>query len=165
MQQRDMNNEDMYDEPIVPGGGRKGDYAGYYEEDEMGGDMRPQSFEQSRPLHQSPPPPAHHNNPSPYGSPYGQHQEKHDSYGASQPQQQPQQYDPYPDQPYSAAHPSPFDDYYAHHSPEPPVAQQPYTVPSPPQQHGGSFTPVPMPMPDHTHYGNSASPEMNNSRY
>lgn len=161
MQQRDMNQEDMYDEPVVPG--RKGDYAatGYYEED----DMRPQSFEQSRPLHQSPPPPAAHHNPSPYGSPFDQHQEKHDSYGGAHQQQ----YDPYPEQPYNnhaAAHPSPFDDYYAHHSPEPPVAQQPYTVPSPPQQHNaGSFTPVPMPMPDHTHYSNSASPEMNNSRY
>lgn len=146
MQQQEQHHEeeDLYDE------GPRGGYhqpTGYYEDEEgedLGG-MRPQSFEQARPLH-SGTPPGHHASPfeSPFDSPYDppyEHQPaepKRVSYGYQEPIQAQ----------YAMPQNTPYD-----FSPEPTyAAQQQHAAqhtPTPPPQ---SFTPMPMPEP---HLNNS----------
>ncbi|KAI9258111.1 hypothetical protein BDA99DRAFT_539123 [Phascolomyces articulosus] len=177
-QQQEMDDDDMFDEHV--GAGRHGDGyrpAGYYEDEgeDLGG-MRPQSFEQARPLQEATPPPQHmqqhhqQHRPepeqSPFDSPYDPpaNDPHRMSYGyAQQPQQQQQQYDPHPGGVAVVPEQSPFDDFYRHPSPDPAAAYG-GPSPSPPQHHqapGG-----PMVMPDHTQYHNPApyntgSPEPN----
>ncbi|KAI9319292.1 hypothetical protein BX666DRAFT_2092990, partial [Dichotomocladium elegans] len=115
--------------------------------------------EYARPLNYTPSPsPAPHTQPSPFDSPYDMHIQQQ-----QQQQQQQQPYDPYPEQPFSAVHTSPFQDpHYAQYSPEPPHNPA-YVAPSPPQGHppgGYSPTPTPMPMPDPTLY-HSSTPDPN----
>ncbi|CDS03024.1 hypothetical protein LRAMOSA00426 [Lichtheimia ramosa] len=167
MQQQQESDDEMYGDT-----GRHGGYraSGYYEDvegEDLGG-MRPQSFEQARPLQDPIPPPAA-THQSPFDSPYDPPENKRMSYGYQQYEHPPQPYDPYPDaiqqhqpqpydpypvdqhqQPYNL-HQSPFDDQYGRHSPEPPMN---HTPPAPPMPQG-SFTPAPMAMPDPTQYNHN----------
>lgn len=166
-QQQQESDDEMYGDT-----GRHGGYraSGYYEDvegEDLGG-MRPQSFEQARPLQDPIPPPAA-THQSPFDSPYDPPENKRMSYGYQQYEHPPQPYDPYPDpiqqhqpqpydpypvdqhqQPYNL-HQSPFDDQYGRHSPEPPMN---HTPPAPPMPQG-SFTPAPMAMPDPTQYNHN----------
>ncbi|KAI8136663.1 hypothetical protein BJV82DRAFT_638648 [Fennellomyces sp. T-0311] len=149
-QQQQESDDDMYGEPA----GRHGGYrpAGYYEDEEgedLGG-MRPQSFEQARPLHDATPP-MHYQQPappqpqqSPFDSPYDPPAaDPHRmSYGYAQPQP--------PYDPHGGPEQSPFDDFY--HAPDPHGA--PYGRSPSPTQHHRAQSPVPMAMPDPTQYNN-----------
>ncbi|KAI7853007.1 hypothetical protein BDC45DRAFT_606911 [Circinella umbellata] len=169
-QQQEMEDgDDMYNEPIGAGGRNSGYRSAGYYEDEEGEDlgrMRPQSFEQARPLQETTPPPhlmqqqQPHREQSPFESPYDPPTDSHRvSYGYAQPPQHAQQvqqpqYDPHPGGAAIVQEQSPFDDMYRHPSPDPAQAYNP--SPSPPQHHVAGTSPAPMAMPDHTQYSNPA---------
>lgn len=157
MQQQQEEEEDEWGDVERRGGYRPTSYYEHDEGEDLGG-MRPQSFEQARPLHS--PPQAHHAGASlfesPYdppaagaatthydpAAPYDPHNHgyqdpaaQYDPHNHGYLQQQHGQYAVQPEQ-------SPFDDIHRQPSPEPPYQ----TTPTPPQQ---QFTPMPMPDPSH----------------